>query len=206
MVVRLDKIYTKIGDKGTTRLIGGIEISKDSLQVECYGTLDELNCHLGMVRSLAPQYKDRSIYVLQETEQIFQILQNHLFDLGSILARPVVKDKKEEAITDKNYKDITPILARRTHFLEDRIDHYLKELEPLNSFVLPGGAILNGHVHVARAIARRFERLLVRWNKKNKIDHWILAYVNRLSDFLFVYARWVSKKLDEKEYLWEPGN
>ena len=206
MVVRLDKIYTKIGDKGTTRLIGGIEISKDSLQVECYGTLDELNCHLGMVRSLAPQYKDRNIYVLQETEQIFQILQNHLFDLGSILARPAVKDKKEEAITDKNYKDITPILARRTHFLEDRIDQYLKELEPLNSFVLPGGAILNGHVHVARAIARRFERLLVRWNKKNKIDHWILAYVNRLSDFLFVYARWVSKKLDEKEYLWEPGN
>ena len=205
MAIRLDKIYTKIGDKGTTRLIGGIEISKDSLQVDCYGTLDELNCHLGIVRSLAPQYKERNIQVVQESELIFQIVQNHLFDLGSILAKPVAKDKNEEEKTEKIYRDDSPAFAKRTCFLEDRIDHYLKELEPLNSFVLPGGAVLNGHLHVARAVARRFERLLVRWNKINKVDNWILAYVNRLSDFLFVYARWVSKKLDEKEYLWEPG-
>ena len=206
MPVRLDRIYTKNGDKGTTRAIGGDEVTKSSLQIECYGTLDELNCHIGLVRSLIIQYKHIDEQLVTETERIFKVIQNDLFDLGCTLTPSSPKNEPNQCKNNKKtdlYKQTN--FNNRTEFLEKRIDSYLKELKPLNSFLLPGGGVLNGHVHLARAVARRFERLLVRWNESNTVEPAILAYANRLSDFLFVFARWEAKKLGEEELLWEPN-
>ena len=205
MPIRLDRIYTKKGDNGTTRAIGGKQVTKDSLQIECYGTLDELNCHIGIVRSLVQNsHKDEN--QAKETERILRVIQNDLFDLGCTLTTSPEKEKPTPCnnIKASNSGD-RKSFSNRTEFLENLIDNYLKELTPLNSFLLPGGGLLSGHIHLARAVTRRFERLLVRWNNENRtVEPAVLAYVNRLSDFLFVYARWEVKKLGEEELLWQP--
>ena len=206
MAVRLDRIYTKKGDNGTTHLIGGVEISKGSLQVECYGTLDELNCHLGIVRTLVREYIPGNTCIIEETESVFGLMQNHLFDLGVILAQPTIThDRRNRSTANQGKSADSRCFMKRTEYLEKRMDCYLRDLDPLNSFVLPGSGRLNGQLHLSRAVARRCERLLVRWSgTDHKVDRVVLAYVNRLSDFLFVYSRWISKKLGENERLWEP--
>ena len=192
--LQLSKIYTRGGDKGTTALVGGIRVSKSCLQLESYGTVDELNSHIGVIRTHALNYEESNIHVFQETTTVLQIIQNRLFDLGSILATP--KDKPYDGMPSILNKDIT--------FLETKIDAYNENLETLNSFTLPGGGILNAHAHVARTVCRRLERLLVRFNDEAEgIDQNIMKYINRLSDYLFVYSRWVSQQLKEDEFLWE---
>ena len=205
MTVRLDRIYTKKGDKGTTQSIGGARVSKGSISIECYGMLDELSSHLGIVRSLVVHYKDTCKGVAEETERVFKKLQNDLFDLGCVLPRPLKKENtRNNNLKGKNEQG-PDNFNKRVEFLENLMDGYLKDLNPLNSFVLSGGGLLSAQVHLTRAVARRFERLLVRWHESDKIQAPVLAYVNRLSDFLFVYARWVTKQLGEDEYLWEPA-
>jgi cob(I)alamin adenosyltransferase len=191
MPVSLTKIYTKTGDKGTTGLISGKRVSKGCLQMECIGTVDELNTLIGIVRTLAEESTNEAVRA--DAESIFKPVQNKLFDVGSMLATdPDMPLACKFAVTDEDVEK-----------LEQKLDAYNDELEPLNSFTLPGGCMLNAHAHHARAVCRRAERLLVRLSDEQEVNAGILRYVNRLSDLLFVYTRWVTKKLDAKEYLWE---
>ena len=192
MAVRLNKIYTRRGDDGTTGLVGGERVSKGSLQLEAYGTVDELNSFLGLIRSRALTLHENVKEVSMETKEVFSILQNELFDIGSILATP----------DGKQFEGMAQVTAKQVRYLEERMDHYQEVLEPLESFVLPGSGVLNSHAHVARTVCRRLERILVRLNDQSPVDELLMAYVNRLSDYLFVYSRWVSKKCGEEEFLW----
>ena len=191
MPISLTKIYTKTGDKGTTGLISGKRVSKGCLQMECIGTVDELNTLVGIVRTLAEGSTNPG--VAYDADGIFKKIQNKLFDIGSMLAMdPDAEFECKFTVTDADVES-----------LEERLDGYNDELEPLNSFTLPGGCMINAHAHHARAVCRRAERLLVRMSGEQDVDPGILRYVNRLSDLLFVYTRWVTKKLNAKEYLWE---
>ena len=203
MPVRLDKIYTRKGDDGKTNLIGGHRVLKCDLEIECYGTLDELNSQLGVVRSTAIQYKINYPIVLRETELVFSQIQNHLFEIGSCLTlvRNDISGPNKDQANPKGFRD--PLTdERKVMFLEEKIDLYLSELQPLNSFVIPGSGILNAQIHVARAVCRRFERLFVRWGKENSKVNIACSFINRLSDFLFAYSRWITLKLGENELLW----
>lgn len=195
-MVRLDRIYTRRGDKGTTALIGGRSISKGHLKIEAYGTADELNAVLGLIHSLAQSRSDLPDKVRQETQVVLQAIQNHLFDIGSILAAPA----------GQTYPNMPQIEPQHVTFLEQRIDAYQEILEPLKSFVLPGGGLLAAYAHQARTVCRRFERILVRLAEAEPVPEQMLIYVNRLSDYLFVYSRWVNKLLNEPETLWQPAS
>ena len=198
MNVRLNRLYTKFGDKGMTRLSKGVEISKASLQVESYGMMDEVNSHLGVIRSWAIfQHRVPHPEIAQETEQTFEKIQNVMFDIGRLLARPVTDDTELEDIDVEN--------DERIKFLENKIDSYREEFDAVNSFTIPGGCMLNAYAHVARTVCRRWERLIVRRNETLLTDPWILVYVNRLSDYLYAYSRWVSNRLADEELLWKPG-
>jgi cob(I)alamin adenosyltransferase len=201
MGFNLDKIYTRAGDKGFTHLIGGMKVSKADIQVECYGTMDELNANIGVIRTFAI----KTPKVASFSEEVFKIIQNDLFDLGSVLATgrktSVEKDAVKKMIS--NYASEKKLTDKRTTFLENQIDKMNESLKPLQSFTLPGGGNLNAFAHVARTVCRRLERLIVRWGLQDDQDYLVLAYVNRLSDFLFVYSRWVSQELGESEFLWQ---
>ncbi len=165
------KIYSKTGDDGTTALVGGKRVSKDSLRVECYGTVDEINSILGIAISEI-QTKDIS--------SLLNKIQNKLFTIGGELATP------------ENKKDINKvrIINNDILFLEDSIDKYEKKLEPLKQFILPGGTKGASLLHLARSVCRRTERLVISLSKNEKISNFILIYLNRLSDLLFVLARY----------------
>ena len=191
----LGKIYTRGGDKGTTALVGGKRVQKSSQKIETYGTVDELISAVGVVRTYAALVEKLHPEVHAETRDVFRVVQNKLFDVGSILATPV----------DTPYEGMPRILAEDVKFLEKKIDHYNKILTVLHSFTLPGGGLLNAHAHMARTICRRAERELFRLGESEPVDAVVYQYINRLSDYLFVYTRWVSIKLGEEEFLWERG-
>ncbi len=193
MAVNLTKIYTKTGDKGMTRLVGGKKISKGDAALECYGTVDELNCYIGLIRTGLENLD--AVEAISFSREIFKQIQNELFDIGSVLATP-----KEIAISGN--KELS---SSQIQNMENAIDKFLEELEPLKSFTLPGGSLINAHSHVARAVCRRLERLLWRQNETQPIQDNILIYINRLSDFLFVFSRWILKFEGKTEFLWEPG-
>lgn len=201
MNVRLNRIYTKSGDKGMTRLSAGVEVSKASLHVESYGSMDEVNSQLGVVRSWA-MYQHTATHpeIAQETERTFESIQNVMFDVGRVLARPIdgESDDKDETAYDSS-KD------ERVLFLEERIDAYREEFAAVDSFTLPGGCMLNAYAHVARTVCRRWERVLVQRRDEMPLEEWVLVYANRLSDFLYAYSRWVSNRLSDQEILWKPG-
>lgn len=205
MEFKVDKVYTRAGDKGLTRLIGGDRVSKSDLQVECYGTMDELNTQIGVIRTFAFEVKEANESVYNFSEEVFQKIQNDLFDMGSVLAT-YRKPSEDKQITEKvvsAYTSNKTLNDERTVFLEHKIDWMNESLEPIRSFTLPGGCRLNAFAHVARTVCRRLERLIVAWGPKDERDYLVLAYINRLSDFLFVYSRWVSKQLNRPEYLWQ---
>ena len=182
------KIYTKSGDKGKTSLIGGKQLDKDHLRIEAYGTIDELNSCLGLVR-------DRNVLVQQQS--LLAHIQSYLFTIGSHLA------------FDPSSSSSFPIPAldpKAVTQLEKAIDRMQDELPVLKQFVLPGGHPLVSSCHVARTICRRAERRVVTLSKKVEIDAEILVFLNRLSDYLFVLARATGKELDVAERLWEPRN
>ncbi|MDG1841796.1 MAG: cob(I)yrinic acid a,c-diamide adenosyltransferase [Crocinitomicaceae bacterium] len=180
------KIYTRKGDKGETGLIGGDRILKNALQIECYGTIDELNSYLGLLRC---QINDNNSH-----SQLIDI-QETLFTIGSHLACAPEYDKTK--LPQIKTKEITK--------LEDWMDQMDQNLEPLRFFTLPGANVLSSHCHVARCICRRAERNLVSFNQiASDSNEFIISYLNRLSDYLFTLSRKVTADDGSKELKWQP--
>ncbi|MBX3303114.1 MAG: cob(I)yrinic acid a,c-diamide adenosyltransferase [Nitrospira sp.] len=190
--MRITKVYTRTGDAGKTRLAGGQQVWKDSLRVDAYGTVDELNSSLGIVRVLNGEAIEPNKQACQLEDEL-RWMQNKLFDVGSILATAPGQ-------TFKNMPQVAPSDVTR---LEKLIDRCQTHLEPLKEFILPGGGKVSGFLHQARTICRRAERLCVALSKTEPVDPTIIKFVNRLSDALFVLARWVAKTQGEPEFLWE---
>ena len=181
------KIYTRTGDKGTTSLIGGTKVPKSHLRIEAYGTVDELNSHLGLCRDLVPDETIRAI--LLEA-------QDRLFTIGSSLACDPGKEPKLK-IPDLNEEDIL--------LLEKDIDGMNEKIPPMKSFVLPGGHPQVSQLHIARCVCRRAERCTVKLELESlELDPLILKYLNRLSDWLFIAARYVSHERNATEIPWKP--
>jgi cob(I)alamin adenosyltransferase len=196
MAIRLTRIYTRTGDEGMTALVGGARVRKESGRLEAYGTVDELNAVLGIVRTYLPNYRDR----LGENDfewysEMLRRLQNELFDVGSELATPPAAE----------YDGMHRMGEGEVAQLEHEIDRMQEVLEPLNSFTLPGGGVLNAFLHQARTVCRRAERICWALKRDEPIGDHLLIYINRLSDHLFVQSRWISKRLDEPEFLWDRG-
>ena len=165
---------------------------KDSLRVDAYGTIDELNAVMGVVRVMNAESVDDHEHA-QQLEDELRWVQNKLFDVGSILA----------TAPGQTFKHMPQVIAKDVARLEKLIDRCQKDLEPLKEFILPGGGKVSGFLHQARTVCRRAERLCVALSKTEPVDPTIVMFVNRLSDTLFVLARWVAKTQDEPEFLWE---
>ena len=187
------KIYTKTGDKGTTGLVGGTRLPKHNLRIECYGTIDELNSYLGLIR-------DQEISKNHKTTLLE--IQNQLFVIGSLLATDpkLLKDdtkRKRFGINFLNPEAIT--------FLETEIDAINRELPPMTHFILPGSHQTVSFCHIARCICRRAERTISKLSLEQPTQPEVLIYLNRLSDFIFVMARKLSKELKVEEIKWIPN-
>jgi cob(I)alamin adenosyltransferase len=195
MAIRLTRIYTRSGDRGLTALVGGARVAKESARLEAYGTIDELNAIVGIVRTYLPSYKRRFGKDYGWYSESLRRIQNELFDVGSELATPPPAE----------YTGMHKIGAGETKKLEEEMDRMQAELKPLNSFTLPGGGVLNAFLHQARTVCRRAERVCWSLRRVEMINDRLLAYVNRLSDHLFVQSRWVAKRLKEPEFLWDRG-
>ncbi|MCC6726005.1 MAG: cob(I)yrinic acid a,c-diamide adenosyltransferase [Saprospiraceae bacterium] len=177
------KIYTKTGDEGQTALFGGKRLSKSHLRIECYGTVDELNSFLGLVRDGSQDKHVRDL--------LFEI-QNRLFDLGANLA---TDPDKPMTVPSLHEKDI--------QLLENEIDAMEASLPALKNFILPGGHTVVSTCHVARCVCRRAERLVVALNETEPVTSDVLKYLNRLSDFLFVLARKLGEQVGAEEVIWK---
>lgn len=184
-MVKLTKIYTRGGDKGETSLGTGARVAKDDVRVSAYGDVDELNAIIGLARLKANG----------DCDQILSRIQNDLFDLGADLCTPEVENPKYPPLR---------IVQAQIDRLEEEIDSLNSELEPLNSFILPGGSEISAHLHHGRTVCRRAERLMVSLSKEEKINDLSIGYVNRLSDLLFVLARYENDK-GKEDVLWVPG-
>jgi len=195
MAIRLTRIYTRTGDKGTTALVGGARVPKESGRLEGYGTIDELNSVVGIVRTYLPQYILKFGNDGEWYSEMLRRIQNELFDVGSELATPA----------DGEYEGMHKMSEAEVAKLEEEMDRMEEELESLKSFTLPGGGVLNAFLHQARTVCRRAERALWRLSRDEPINDQLIIYVNRLSDHLFVQSRWVAKRLGEPEFLWDRG-
>jgi cob(I)alamin adenosyltransferase len=192
--IALNRIYTRLGDGGYTRLVGGQKIAKDDLRIECYGTVDELNAFVGAARVIA-EASARTHSELAQFASTLRQVQHELFNLGSILATlPKDVHPKQPRVTD------TDVEA-----LEREIDQANNELQPLRSFVLPGGSRLEAELHICRTVCRRAERALVSLARQEEVPGEALRYLNRLSDALFVWSRWVNYVMGAEETLWQPN-
>lgn len=181
------KIYTKTGDKGTTSLIGGSKVLKSHARIESYGTIDELNSHIGLCRDLIS---------IPEIRIILKEIQDRLFTIGSALACDPEKETKLK-IPDLKETDVT--------LLEDEMDRMDLNLEPLQYFIMPGGHPTVSHIHIARCVCRRAERLVVELLLSDEEqDGLIIKYINRLSDYLFTLSRYIGKDLQVEEITWRP--
>ena len=190
--MRITKVYTRTGDAGKTRLAGGQQVWKDSLRVEAYGTVDELNAAVGVVRVMNAEMSGTYAQA-EELEEELRWIQNKLFDIGSILA----------TVPGQTFKNMPQVTGTDATRLEKSIDRCQRDLEPLKEFILPGGGKVSGFLHQARTVCRRAERLCVRLSREEPVDPAIINFVNRLSDAMFVFARWVAKTQGEPEFLWE---
>ncbi len=191
-MVVLNRIYTRTGDKGDTALGSGSRVSKAHIRIQAYGTVDETNAVLGIVRL------HTGSEAFSKLDTMLARIQNELFDLGADLCVP----------DDGKKLDYEPlrILPGQVERLEKEIDALNQDLAPLRSFVLPGGHAAAAHLHLARTVCRRGERLIVelKSHKGEHVSDGALAYINRLSDFLFVASRWVNAKATG-DVLWVPG-
>ncbi len=192
-MVRITKVYTKTGDRGETGLVGGKRVPKTHSRIEAYGTIDELMSVLGIVRSF--NSKKEPSRRREKFEVILQAIQQKLFDIGSQLA----------TLPGDEYEGQVQVKQKDIEWLEAVIDAMNDELSPLISFVLPGGSPLNAFLHQARTVCRRAEREVLRLRLDEEIGDAVVPYLNRLSDALFVFSRWVSSTLGETEILWEAG-
>lgn len=198
--MRLTRIYTKTGDKGDTGLVGGVRVPKDSDRIEAYGTVDELNSVIGIVRAF---FKEESVgatrgaalaaELFKETDPRLYKIQNILFVVGSDLA----------TAPGKSYPNQVFVQDKQVTELESWIDEWQKDLKPLPEFILPGGGKVASFLHQARTVCRRAERLVIRLSRKEEVRPEVIRYLNRLSDALFVLARWLAQKLGEPETLWD---
>ena len=186
------KIYTKTGDKGTTALFGGTRVPKHNLRIESYGTVDELNSYIGLIRD---QHID------SKTIGSLIKIQNELFTLGAMLATP---PEKEILKSGKQRLNIPKITASSIEYLEKEMDTMNLVLPEMTNFILPGGNQTVSFCHIARCVCRRAERLATALNENEAINPDILTYLNRLSDYLFVLARKLTKDLSAKEIAWIP--
>ncbi len=186
------KVYTKTGDKGTTALFGGTRVPKHHIRIESYGTVDELNSHIGLIRDqdINPHYKSVLIEV-----------QDRLFTVGAILATPPEKETLKSG--EKRLQNLG-IVESDIEYLENEIDAMETELPPMTNFVLPGGHTTVSYCHIARCVCRRAERLAVHLNDIDPTDEMVIKYLNRLSDYLFVLARKLSHDLNADEVKWIP--
>lgn len=186
------KVYTKTGDKGTTALFGGTRVPKHHIRIESYGTVDELNSYIGLIRD-------------QEMNQLYKLvlieIQDRLFTVGAILAtdpeKAILKNGKERL-------NIPKISEGDIALLENEIDRMEESLPPMTHFVLPGGHTTVSYCHIARCVCRRAERLSVSLNESEPVDESVLKYLNRLSDYLFVLARKLTFDLQAEEVKWIP--
>ncbi|MEM0939957.1 MAG: cob(I)yrinic acid a,c-diamide adenosyltransferase [Bacteroidota bacterium] len=180
------KLYTKTGDKGETSLLGGKKVSKADLRIEAYGNVDELNAFIG-------QLKDQESVENRFKQQLYWI-QKHLFTIGSTLA------------ADEGFKgfELPKISKNEVRHLEVWIDEYESEVPPLKNFILPGGHTSVSLAHVCRTVCRRTERSIVALSNSKEVDQVILQFINRLSDYLFIFARVVGVILNTTEIPWSP--
>ncbi|MBM4260200.1 MAG: cob(I)yrinic acid a,c-diamide adenosyltransferase [Deltaproteobacteria bacterium] len=194
MAVRITKVYTRTGDKGETALVGGKRVPKDSLRIEAYGTIDELNSIVGLARVFNEE-KLTDGKAHRFLDEVLRQVQDELFDLGSELATP------PEFFREGMYRVGGKQVAR----LEKWMDQCQKDLEPLKSFILPGGGRIGAYLHQCRTVCRRAEREILRLANTEEINPDVIKYVNRLSDLFFVLSRWIAKQTGEAEYLWQRG-
>ena len=196
-MVRLTKIYTRTGDKGQTSLGDGTRVAKENHRVEAYGTIDEANSILGLVRTTTKQAE------LILLDNILATIQNELFDLGAELSIPI--NEKNEKLLEN-----TKISEKQIDRLENEIDRLNSSLSDLESFILPGGTTVTSYLHLARTVIRKAERLMVKMNnfEEDCISDTALKYINRLSDLLFVAARYANQTNigGTGDVLWKPGN
>lgn len=192
--IALNRIYTKAGDAGETRLVGGQKVAKDEARIDCYGTVDELNSFVGAARASAESSFSASP-LLRDFAAILKRIQHELFNLGSILATlPEDVHPKQPRITSADVE-----------LLEHDLDAANAELATLRSFVLPGATRLDAELHICRTVCRRAERLLVKLAREQSVPAEAIQYLNRLSDAFFVWSRWVNHVLGVPETLWQPN-
>lgn len=190
--IHLNRIYTKAGDSGGTRLVGGQRIQKDDPRIECYGTVDELNAFTGAARVRAEGLSGNAGQALA---RILKRVQHELFNLGSILATlPEDVHPQQARITAADVKQ-----------LENEIDEANALVGPLRSFILPGGSALDSDLHICRTVCRRAERLLVSLAREQSVPPESIQYLNRLSDAFFVWSRLANHAVGASETLWEPN-
>jgi len=181
------KLYTKTGDKGQTSLLGGKKVSKSDLRIDAYGNVDELNAFIGHL-------KDQEAVENRLKQQLYWI-QEHLFSIGSILA------------TEENFSgfELPKVAETEVKQLEVWIDKFDQEVPELKNFILPGGHPAVSLAHICRTVCRRTERSIIALSRSETVDEVILQFMNRLSDYLFIFARALSKILDAPEVPWSPG-
>lgn len=188
----INRVYTRKGDAGETRLVGGQKVSKNELRIEAYGTVDELNAFVGLARQTII---DHHADVLSDLNKTLVRVQHDLFNLGSILA--TLPEDVVPQMPRVSEEDITA--------LEASIDEHNENLTPLRSFVLPGGCRVNAELHICRTICRRAERLVVALAETSDVDQEAIGYLNRLSDAFFVWSRSASAAVGADEVLWDPN-
>lgn len=177
------KIYTKSGDKGNTSLIGGKRVAKDEIQIEAYGTIDELNSNLGLLRDYCVLKRDKS-FILD--------IQENLFIIGSLLAIDYSNNQKEHINFSKE----------KNYTIEKEIDRISLTLPVMTNFVIPGGHVTVSTCHISRSVCRRAERNCIQFNKENQLNENILIYLNRLSDYLFILSRKITQDTNTQEIKW----
>lgn len=204
MAIRINRVYTRTGDRGTTHLVGGAEVRKDAPRVEAYGSIDELNSILGLARVFNDEFLAAESAASNRTAaagaartlgDILMRLQNELFDLGSELATP----------PGSEYPGMFRVGDEQVTALERCIDRCQEDLEPLKSFILPGGGRVGAFLHQARTVCRRAERDVLRLAAVEQVGPGPIKYLNRLSDLLFVLSRWIAHHTGVAEHLWERG-
>lgn len=186
-MVKLSKLYTRAGDAGETGLVGGRRVPKTSSQVHAYGDIDELNSWVGMVRAQLQEQK------LLKDDGLLHDIQQELFDIGAELATP----------HDSDWQPPTTISESNVTSLENQIDTWTASVPELKSFLLPGGSPLTSAIHIARTVCRRAERSVVAYAQEEHVRPTILVYLNRLSDWLFAFARHCAQTTGEPEHLWD---
>jgi len=181
----MSKIYTKTGDKGQTSLIGGTRVPKYHLRLECYGTVDELNSYIGLIRDL-----------LIDNEP----LQSDLFRIQNLLFSVCTELANEN---DTKAQVSSVISEDAIFFLERRMDEFSEQVAPLRNFILPGGHPIASHCHIARTVCRRAERSIIKLSEEAEVSEMLIKFINRLSDFMFLLARKILKDFNKDEILWK---